>query len=244
MIYYYKYYLEIKNRGFLLLLTWFFTATVCYFYKEILLFLFLNPSNSSNFCNTKPYFIFTNVTEIFTVYLQLILLIANQISLIKLFYHLLMFLSLGLYDVEFNKLQLAIKLFVVSWLTSLILLIKVILPFSLEFFLSFKESSTDTNVISFFFEARVLEYFEYFVSLYYVCLLNCQLLVLVTLILNSLSNNISKVKKFRRVFYGAFIIFSTLVTPPDIFSQVVLSTCLIAIYECITFLKLIRNRFN
>ena len=67
----YKYYLEIKNRFLLLSLTWVSTILVSYFYKEILLFISIKPS----ICNNNSiifYFIFTDVKEVFSVYIKLI----------------------------------------------------------------------------------------------------------------------------------------------------------------------------
>ena len=52
-----------------------------------------------------PYFIFTNVDEIFYVYLRLIVFIANQITILMLLYHSLMFLTLGLYHSEYINLN-------------------------------------------------------------------------------------------------------------------------------------------
>ena len=74
---YYKYYLEIKNRIILLFVTWLFTLFMCYLYKEVLLFFILNSTHffQSTFENQREYnyFIFTDVTEVFYVYIDLVL---------------------------------------------------------------------------------------------------------------------------------------------------------------------------
>nr|WAJ48188.1 hypothetical protein CCFAOBFC_00003 [Haslea ostrearia] len=66
----YRYYIELKNRFLLLLTTWISTLLVSYIYKEILLFIIIEPSLNYSSQNML-YFIFTNVTEIFTVYLKI-----------------------------------------------------------------------------------------------------------------------------------------------------------------------------
>ena len=86
---FYKYFLEIRNRSFLLLYGWVFTATISYFYKETVLFLLIKPINS-----ILIYFIFTSITEILSTYLKLIYFLSNQIFLICFVYHILMFLIL------------------------------------------------------------------------------------------------------------------------------------------------------
>jgi hypothetical protein len=70
----FKYILEIKNRLFLLLFTCVSTLVICYLYKETLIFLLVK---SNIFFSNNFYFIFTNVTEIFSVYIQYMLYIMD-----------------------------------------------------------------------------------------------------------------------------------------------------------------------
>jgi sec-independent protein translocase protein TatC len=234
---YTKYYEEIKNRFILVLFAWLFCLSTCYYYKETILFILVNSNNSFLELDNKPYFIFTNVTEIFYVYFELLLFISNQIAIIILLYQVLMFLSLGLYQFEFVKLKLTFRIFIISWILSSILLFKLIVPFSWNFFLSFQENSTDTQSISLFFEAKLNEYLQYFINLYYVCLASCQFLAILVIALTNLSEKLKKTKTFRKLFYLIFVIFSTIITPPDVLSQVCISGILILIYEFLIFLK-------
>ena len=237
MISYYKYYLEVKNRFFLLFITWICVSVICYLYKEAILFSLINSNHYFYILNKEPYFIFTDISEIFYVYLQLTFFISNQISIIMLFYHTLLFLSSGLYSFEYKRLQFAFKIFIFSWLSSILLLNKLIIPFSWAFFLSFQQADS----ISFFFEAKIVEYLNYFISLYYICFINCQILTVLTLLLNNISTNLKKIKKFRKLFYLIFFIFSTLTTPPDILSQIIMSSCLIVFYEFLLFSKYLKT---
>ena len=237
MILYYKYYLEIKNRIFLLLLTWASLLIICYHFKEPLLFIFINSNKYFNESNSAPYFIFTDVGEIFYVYLQLIFFITNQITILMLLYHGLMFLTLGLYNSEYIQLRSTFKIFIVAWLFSIILLKELVIPFSWYFFLSFQEPENNLQSISFFFEARISEYLDHCTNLYYVCLINCQILALLTLLLNYISENSETIKTVRKLFYFVFMLFSTLTTPPDVISQILMSFGLILIYELLIFLK-------
>lgn len=240
MIQYYKYYLEIKNRFFLLFFNWTFVSLICYLYKDIILFIIINSNSYYRIFDIKPYFIFTDVGEIFYVYLQLIFFVSNQILVIMTFYHILIFLSLGLYHSEYLKLQFTFKIFIISWICSIIFLNKVAIPFSWAFFLSFQKSEQILKPVSFFFEAKIIEYFNYFTSLYYICLINCQFFAIITLSLNNVSSKLGGIKKFRKMFYLIFVIFSTLTTPPDIISQVVMSISLILIYELLVLLKYLK----
>ncbi|QXE46251.1 Sec-independent protein translocase protein TatC (mitochondrion) [Nitzschia inconspicua] len=232
---YYKYYLEIKNRILLTIFTWISLLLICYLFKEPLLFIFIN--SNKYYLNTTPYFIFTDVGEIFYVYLSLVFFIANQITIIMLFYHSLMFLALGLYRLEYLQLRSVFKIFIFVWVCSLILLKEFVIPFSWSFFLSFHKTEEILQPTSFFFEARISEYMIYFKNLYYICLINCQGFAILTFLLNNMSNTIGTIKTFRKLFYFLFILFSTFVTPPDIISQVLMSCSLIIMYELLIFFK-------
>ena len=72
-------------------------------------------------------------------------------------------------------------------------------------------------------------------------MINCQLLALSVLFLNNISEKVGTIKTFRKLFYFLFIIFSTVTTPPDIISQIVMSVNLILVYELLIFLRYLKN---
>lgn len=233
MISYYKYFLEIKFRFLLLGINWGFTSLICYIYKETILFILVNSNNYLQENYKKTYFIFTDISEIFYVHLQLIFFISNQITALMLIYHVILFLSSGLYKFEYKNLQFVIKATIFTWFSSLILLNNYIIPTSWNFFLSFQK----TNNVFFVFEARILEYLNYFTYLYYICFVNCQLLALMAISINCFGTDLKKTRKFRKLFYLILTIISTLTTPPDIFSQIVMSISLITFFELLIFFK-------
>jgi sec-independent protein translocase protein TatC len=49
------------------------------------------------------------------------------------------------------------------------------------------------------------------------------------------------VKKYRKLYYYVFLLFSTLVTPPDLISQIVTTFVLIVLYEIILVLSMLRS---
>ena len=240
MILYYKYYLEIKNRILLIFVTWVSLVATCYFLKEPLLFIVIDSNKYYSQLSSFSYFIFTDVGEIFYVYLKLVFFITNQITGLMIFYHSLMFFALGLYNSEYLRCQSAFKLFVTAWLFSILFLKEFVMPFSWAFFLSFQDTNSNLQTTSFFFEARISQYLEYFINLYYICLVNCEILALLTLVINNISGHTKKVKSFRKLFYFVFIVFSTVATPPDIISQIFMSFSLIIIYELLIFVKYLK----
>jgi len=235
----YNYYIvELKNRLSLITLNSISIIFTSYYYKEIILFTLIELTGFTNEFSMKPYFIFTNVTELFYVYIDLILFLTTQICVSVVLYHLIIFLALGFYRQELRLLKLGIKIFILTWFFTLFLLYKLILPFSWSFFISFQQNAFNIQPISFFFEAKISDYLTYIKELYYLCLLCCFFLVSILAFLNWQADDI---KKHRKLFYFIFVIFSTLITPPDVLSQIIISLTLITIYETMLLIKHIKN---
>lgn len=232
----YKYYLEIKNRFLLLTLTWISTVFVCYIYKEILLFLCLTKVDSFSYSNVIFYFIFTDVKEVFSVYLQLVFFVGNQIFVFYLIFHSLAFISLGLYKFEYRYLKLMFYSGVFLWVFSFILLNQILLPISWNFFLSF-QSLTSFNL---YFEAKLNEYLNFYIFFYYICTFYCQIFIILVFFFDYINTNLDLIKKCRKFFYYLFVFFSTLVTPPDVVSQILFSFAIIIIYEMLIFFNILK----
>jgi len=233
----YRYYLEVKNRCLLLSLTWFSIVFVSYFYKETLLFICIKPG-IFNKSSTVLYFIFTDIKEIFSVYLTLIFFLGNQVLAFYSIFHVLSFVSLGLYRSEYQYLKLVFYTSFFFWFFFLIIFNKVLFPLSLNFFLSF-QSLTSFSSFHFHFEAKLSEYLKFFITFYYICAYYCQIFVFLVFFLDYANTNLKLIRRFRKLFYYLFIFFSTLVTPPDVSSQILFSLCLIFIYEVLVFCNII-----
>jgi sec-independent protein translocase protein TatC len=238
----YKYFLEIQNRVLLLLYGWGFTATVSYFYKETLLFILIKP----NFYLIDPipiYFIFTSLTEILSTYLKLIYFLSNQVLLVCFLYHTLLFLSPGLYSFEYKLLKMVFFISLFFSFCSIFVLNNIILPACWFFFLSFQKTMAN-HTVNLFFEAKINEYVKFYVTLYYICNLNCQMFMTLILFILYIKGDLKLIKKFRKMFYLLFIIFATLVTPPDIVTQLMLCVSIILIFEILILTVLFQSCFN
>ena len=235
---YIKYYKEIKNRVIILFLAWLNCLNICYYYKEKMLLIVVNSDGLFLETSNKPYFIFTSITEVFYIYFEIVIFVSNQVTIIILFYQFFMFLSLGLYHFEFKKLQLIFQTFFISWILCSVILLKVFIPLSWSFFLSFQKNLTSIQSIPLFFEAKLSEYLQYFISLYYICLTSCQFFTILAIVLTTLNNKLQKA--LRKIFYLIFVVFSTVITPPDVLSQVIICFILILVFEILIFIKEIR----
>ena len=227
-----KYLFEIKNRVSLLVLLWLFVGLVCYYYKEVLLFSLIKSFICLN--SDVLYFIFTNVTEIFSVYFTIISFISVQVACWYFIYHIFVFLSPALFSNEHQYLYFFFKLFTFFFFFSFVLSNYFLVPLTWQFFLSFKPISFAKSV---HFEARLSEYLNFYINVYYFCFVYCQIFSVLFFFLNDIYSKKSfiKIKKFRKLYYYVFVIFSTLVSPPDIITQVLLSLSLLVAYELILF---------
>lgn len=121
-----KYFLEIKNRLILLLITWFSIILISYFYKEILLFLIIHPNINEN--SQLFYFIFTNVTEVLSVYLELIMFLSFQIVYIYICFHAFIFFAPAFFHSEYLYFKFSIQIIFFMWLVCAIIATYFFIP--------------------------------------------------------------------------------------------------------------------
>ena len=236
---FYTYFFEIKARLSLLVLTWVTTVLVSYRYKETLLFLIIK--STSMFSNKEfVYFIFTDVTEIFSVFIGLVIFIGNQAAILYTVYHFWAFISQGLYRSEYLYIKFILKTVIFISCLFFFIFHSILLPFSWNFFLSFQNFAVG-EPIALYFEAKMNEYLNFYLEFYYICRFYCQIIVFLIFFFYLIKNNFQVLKKIRKVFYYIFVIISTSLTPPDIFSQIVLSILLISSYELIIFYFILKD---
>lgn len=236
---FYKYFLEIKNRLFLVFLAWISTLIIAYIYKEILLFLIVKPI--LQFSNVKfSYFIFTSLTEIFSTYIKLIYFIGYQILYIYMYYHIYLFLIPSIYHFEYKIFKIFFLLGIFFGGCSIIFFNKILLPLSWNFFLSFQEILSK-KALTLFFEAKLSEYVNLYIFFYYICYFNFQIFVFIFIFFNYINKKIKTLKNLRKIFYFIFFFLATVLTPPDIISQVIFGLNMIVIFEILIVSILFKN---
>ena len=230
---------EIKIRLFLILMLVTSLFLISYFYKETILFLIVKP-NYSNLMNTNFfYFIFTNVIELFSVYLNLVLFVCYQFLVLYSIYHFFVFFSSALFFKEFIFLFFLLRFIFFIWIICINLLNFWLIPIFWDFFLSFQ--NVNSYSLNLHFEAKLSEYIDFYINIYYISFLYLQFFISIFLLIYNTIYSIELIKKLRKIFYFIFVIFSTLISPPDILSQILLSVLTIIIYEFLLFISLIRS---
>lgn len=234
-------FLEIKNRIILLIITLLSIFLIVSYYKFFLVILIVisNPVLSNEILN---YFIFTSITDLFLIYIILSFFIAKQITYFIFVYHTICFLSAGLYRTEYLLLKylffICILLAILCWK----FFHKILIPIISHFFLSFQDNTTQS--INFYFEAKIYDYLKFFTEIYFDFFFSFQLCVLLIIFANFISNNIKLLKNIRKFFYLSILLLSTLMTPPDVFSQMLLFLLFVLGFETLTFLNILKKNLK
>lgn len=234
---FYKYYFELKHRFLFILLCWVYAILVSYLFKEVLLHFITKNSLESD---VTTYFIFTNVVEVFSVYLILIFFFGHQMTILNFFYHFLIFVLPSLTKLES---QVLVRFFFISnalFVTAFVIYQKFIFVASWKFFFSLKKFTTVQSLILHF-EAKLLEFSILYVKLYKICFLYFQFFLVPILLLTTIQSELRIYGSFRKLFYYFCVFFSTMVTPPDVFSQIILSCSTIICCEILVYLFTFRT---
>ena len=172
-----RYYIEIRSRLFLLILSTSLIFLAGYIFKEVLLSIVINSYIVANSSEELSYFIFTNVVEVFYVYVCLILFLTKQVLFFHLCYHLFMFLVPGFTKSEYQYLLIFFSTSSFFFFLSLVLFKKLLFPLSWSFFLSFKTFVTFKS-LTLHFEAKLLDYVLFFINFYFSSILYFQFFLL------------------------------------------------------------------
>lgn len=112
-----------------------------------------------------------------------------------------------------------------------------------DFFLKFQEYLSFQN-LTFHFEVKLNEYLIFYKSTYYLCNLIFQTVALFFVFLDLFRTNLPMIKKLKKFSYFSFFVLSAFVTPPEVSYQLVMSICLIFIYELVIFYMILRTELD
>lgn len=236
------YFFELRNRFIYSFLTLTFLSGLSFNYRETLLFLLVKPSLFI-FETNLPYFIYTDLTEIFISYIHLAVSASIYIYLPFIIHHSWKFLNPGFYKTEYLYLKHIVYGFYAIWVIITLAVHYFLLPHLWEFFSGF-----DTNIfqgpLGLHFEAKLNEYVSFLIYMYLYSCFGSQICVFIIIcILNVNPHDLIYIRKLRRYIYVISFFVAALITPPDILSQVIIAICILFIYEILIFLLLLKNEY-
>jgi len=233
------YFLEIKNRILLLSITWISSFIITYYYKKIFLFILIKPCLFL-YKTSCIYFIYTNLTEVLYSNIIICHYLSMQITIFFFFLHWINFISPALYKKEYINLLFIAIISVFLLIFIFFNLYKFIVPWSWSFFYIDQQQIVNNN-IKIYFEPKIADYVIFCVELYKISVLNFQILVFIFIILINLKETKNFIKHFRKKIYFLILLLASIITPPDILSQLIISFITIVIYEFLVLLILIRK---
>lgn len=235
------YFLEIKYKIFFIVLCWFNLILLNYYYKELILFILIKPC-SNIVINKEIYFVYSNITEILHNYIIVVLFLSTIITFCFAFFHIIDFIKLGLYSNEISFIKNYIYYNTVFNFFFFFLCYYYVAPQFWKFFLSY--STSNTVNFNFFFEIKLEEYLYFYYSIFKIGFIISQIITLLYFWVKINIKYIIIYKNTRKRIHILLIITSTIITPPDIVSQLIVSFMFIVIYEffiyCFIFKKLTR----
>ncbi len=201
----------------------------CYSFKEEIYNLITYPLiNTLQTSHSNAKLIYTKVTENFISTFSIIISSAIFVSIPYWAIELWLFITPALYKDEKKFFFPYIFLTPILFLCGVIFCYFLVLPQAFEFFITFGQSGRD---IPLQFQAKITDYIDFTTSLlnaFGICFLTPIFLVLLVKF-GLLSRE--TLKKNRK--YAIVLIFtiSAILTPPDVFSQIILALPLIGMYE-------------
>jgi len=221
-----KYLTELFHKIILIITTFFSLLIISYCYKNALLFLV----TYMHINRLDLYFIFTNVLELFYCYIQFIIFFSSQITSWYTLYHLFVFFLPGFYNKEFKVIASFFLSISITHTITIFFSSYILIPYTWEFFSNFQ------NLKGFYFEARLIEYLNFFISTHLLYLMYSQLLLVIFYFLGIQKNKV-KISSHRKIYYYVFLLLSTVISPPDVLSQMFFAILIIIIYEFLFFIQ-------
>ena len=208
---------------------------LCYIYKDLLLIVFSFsllklPLNSFND------FIYTHPIELFKVHFYFAFLICTYYILPFFFWHCLDFLRSSLTRYNYTMLFKQILLIILVLFTFNVFSFSYLLPNIWFFFTEFNNLEGTSNVLNFFFELRIQEYFNFVVDFLYLTNIFIFLFIFLYFLISYFG--LSNIIYWKRLFIFINIMCATLLSPPDVYSQIIILIILSFIFESLIIINL------
>ena len=219
---------EVKLRIGYIILSFLITFLTCYYYYFEIIYIFSKP-----FLNYEKNFIFTDLTEAFYTSIQISYFFSLYLISPLFIYQLWCFFIPSRFQNERKNVKFTFFFIFICLLLSVLVVYFIILPKLYKFLLTFQ---IKTSLVTIELEARIKSYVE----------LACKIFILFTIIfilpivvLVSMKTNKLKIHalpKNRLKIFFCILIVSSIISPPDVFTQIGVSFFFQFVFETLLFL--------
>ena len=228
---------EIKLRLIYVVLTFITTLTTAYLYSDILMYIYVHPFVLI-FEDKK--LIFTNLLEAFSSCLSISLNVSLVITLCFFTYSIVSFLKPGLYEKELHLLKLSLKLFIINLCSSIYFVYVIVLPGVINFFSHFESS----RLFELSLEAKISDYLELVLQCLFWISIIFQIPVLIFLCLYMNIIDVTGLIVKRKEFIIVCFIAGALLSPPDVFTQLLIALPLLMLLEIAILIFIIIDEYS
>ena len=220
--------------------SYFFLLITCYIYFFIfflfLFFLFKKILNNEN-NDSINYYIYTHPFELYYTHLYFGFILSFYIIIPYICWHIIDFNKNSLYKSEYiwlyNNFINILQIFLISYFC----FYTFIIPFFLKILQTAKETySSELFII--FFELKVQDFINFILYLNNLFTIIILFLLILTIFIFNIT--LSKIISHKKIIYLIAIIFSTFISPPDIFSQLLLLFIILTTIELIIFKRILK----
>ena len=223
MFYLNEFFLRLKY----IFLSFILTLLCLIIYKDLLI-----PLISFSLLNTSEKFgsfIYTNPTELLKVQLYVILVFAFFLIIPLLIWNFLEFVKSSLFKPEYERITQILIFFLLFFYFSNFFVNFKLFPKIWCFFENFNFSDNSFGFLSFSSELKIEEYLNFFIN--FTSIVNSFLFLFLALLFLILRFGVSNLLKWKKLFILLNIVFATLLSPPDVYSQLTILVFLTLILE-------------
>lgn len=200
---------------------------ISYIYSDQWIYILIKPLI---YIKKSNYLIFTDIIEIFLIKMILSLFISFILSLLCFFFQLWFFLSPGLFKRENILIFKILIIFSILLIISFYYIFMYIIPNAWKFFIEF-ENTKHPFLYKIYLEPKLYDYILFIIKILFITTISFQYPFLIFILLIYKIINIKHIIKFRKIFYLKILLIASLITPPDIWSQIIIFVLLVILIE-------------
>ncbi|MCG8607748.1 twin-arginine translocase subunit TatC [bacterium] len=203
------------------------TAIVAYFFSSELLSILIHPYNEAINYLGKPSdqkLIFLSPTGGFMIHIKLAVFTGLMVALPVIFYQMWQFVVPGLLDKERKNIPIIVFLSTICFFIGAFFCYYVVLRYGLRFLLGFETADLAANI-------TINDYIQFITMLILVFGLVFELPILAFFLTKIGLVTPPFLRNYRRHAIVLMVILSAIITPPDVFTQILLAGPLALLYE-------------